>query len=122
MKFKIDSILITGGTGSFGNTMVEKLLTTTEVKKIVVYSRDEKKQYDMRNKFNRDPRLKFIIGDVRDRDRVFYAMRNIEYVFHAAALKQVPSCERCPEEAIKTNAKANALDASLTLFQSEVIG
>jgi UDP-N-acetylglucosamine 4,6-dehydratase len=103
MKFKINSILITGGTGSFGNTMVEKLLAETDVKKVVIFSRDEKKQYDMRNKFNRDPRLIFIVGDVRDRDRVFYAMQDIEYVFHAAALKQVPSCEFFPYEAVKTN-------------------
>ena len=103
MKFEIKSILITGGTGSFGNTMVEKLLAETDVEKVVIFSRDEKKQYDMRNKFNRDPRLVFIIGDVRDRERVFYAMQDVEYVFHAAALKQVPSCEFFPYEAVKTN-------------------
>jgi UDP-N-acetylglucosamine 4,6-dehydratase len=103
MKFKIKSILITGGTGSFGNTMVEKLLAETDVERVIIFSRDEKKQYDMRNKFNRDPRLIFIIGDVRDRERVFYAMQDVEYVFHAAALKQVPSCEFFPYEAVKTN-------------------
>ena len=83
--------------------MVEKLLAETDVEKVVIFSRDEKKQYDMRNKFNRDPRLVFIIGDVRDRERVFYAMQDVEYVFHAAALKQVPSCEFFPYEAVKTN-------------------
>jgi UDP-N-acetylglucosamine 4,6-dehydratase len=103
MEFKIKSILITGGTGSFGNTMVEKLLAETDVERVVIFSRDEKKQYDMRNRFNRDPRLIFIIGDVRDRERVFYAMQDVEYVFHAAALKQVPSCEFFPYEAVKTN-------------------
>ncbi len=103
MKFKIKSILITGGTGSFGNTMVEKLLAETDVERVVIFSRDEKKQYDMRNRFNRDPRLIFVIGDVRDSERVFYAMQDVEYVFHAAALKQVPSCEFFPYEATKTN-------------------
>jgi UDP-N-acetylglucosamine 4,6-dehydratase len=114
MKFNMNSILITGGTGSFGNTVATKLLKETNVQKIVIYSRDEKKQFDMRNKFGRDPRLKFVIGDVRDNDRVSYAMRDIDYVFHAAALKQVPSCEFYPYEAVKTNVMgaSNVLDAA----------
>ena len=123
MKFKIKSILITGGTGSFGNTMAEKLLADTDVEKVVIFSRDEKKQYDMRNKFIRDSRLVFIVGDVRDRDRVFYAMQDVEYVFHAAALKQVPSCEFFPYEAVKTNilGAENVLSAAETTGVKKVV-
>ena len=95
-------ILITGGTGSFGNTVVKKLLENNEPKEIVIYSRDEKKQFDMRNKFN-DSKLRFIIGDIREREKVFRIMEGIDLVFHAAALKQVPTCEFFPMEAIKTN-------------------
>jgi len=106
-------ILITGGTGSFGNTIVEKLLNETEPASITVYSRDEKKQYDMRNNF-RNEKLKFIIGDVRDRARVYKAMKGIDIVFHAAALKQVPNCEFFPYEAVQTNVigTQNVLDAA----------
>lgn len=106
-------ILITGGTGSFGNHVVEKLLEVTTPKEIVIFSRDEKKQFDMRNKFRSDL-LTFVIGDVRDRDRVFNVMKNIDYVFHASALKQVPSCEFFPIEAVKTNiiGASNVLDAA----------
>lgn len=106
-------ILITGGTGSFGNHVVEKLLEVTSPKEIVIYSRDEKKQHDMRNKF-RNPLLKFVIGDVRDRISVNKVMKNVDFVFHAAALKQVPSCEFYPEEAVKTNilGASNVLDAA----------
>jgi UDP-N-acetylglucosamine 4,6-dehydratase/5-epimerase len=96
------TILITGGTGSFGNAVAEKLLNEFNPKKVVVYSRDEKKQFDMGNKFN-NKKLLLIIGDVRDKERLNYAMKNIDLVFHAAALKQVPSCEFFPDEAIKTN-------------------
>lgn len=94
-------ILITGGTGSFGNTVVGKLLEY-KPKKIIIFSRDEKKQFDMRNHYD-NPILKFIIGDVRDIESINYAMKNVDYVFHAAALKQVPTCEFFPMEAIKTN-------------------
>ena len=96
------TILITGGTGSFGNAMAERLLKL-EPKSIIIFSRDEKKQFDMGNKFN-DPRLKFVLGDVRDHDTVTYLMKGIDLVFHAAALKQVPNCEFFPVEAIRTNA------------------
>lgn len=96
------TILITGGTGSFGNMVVYKLLKEFKPKKIIIYSRDEKKQFDMGNKFN-DKRLSFVVGDVRDKERVDYAMRGVDLVFHAAALKQVPSCEFFPMEAVKTN-------------------
>lgn len=95
-------ILITGGTGSFGNSVISRLLTL-KPRRVVVFSRDEKKQFDMRNKYDSDI-LKFVIGDVRDRDSVNRVMKDgIDYVFHAAALKQVPSCEFFPDQAIKTN-------------------
>ncbi len=94
-------ILVTGGTGSFGNAVVENLLPL-EPKEIVVFSRDEKKQFDMANKFA-DKRIRFLIGDVRDASRVTYIMQGIDLVFHAAALKQVPNCEFFPMEATLTN-------------------
>ena len=95
------TILITGGTGSFGKTIFKKFLTT-DVSEIRIFSRDEKKQNDMREKIN-DDRVKFFMGDVRDYESVSDATRNVNYVFHAAALKQVPSCEFYPIEAVKTN-------------------
>jgi len=106
-------VLITGGTGSFGNALVERLLQDAKPQRIIIYSRDEKKQYDMRKKFNH-PALQFIIGDVRDRDSVYKTMKGVDYVFHAAALKQVPNCEFFPLEAVKTNilGSQNVLDAA----------
>jgi UDP-glucose 4-epimerase len=98
---KGSSLLITGGTGSFGHAVVDRFLQTGAVE-IRVFSRDEKKQEDMRLEFRND-RLKFHIGDVRDYDSVYDAMAGIDHVFHAAALKQVPSCEFHPMEAVKTN-------------------
>ena len=95
-------ILITGGTGSFGNDTIETILSNHCPKEIRIFSRDEKKQFDMRNRL-KSPILKFLIGDVRDRDSVTKAMKNVDFVFHAAALKQVPTCEFFPMEAIKTN-------------------
>lgn len=95
------TVLITGGTGSFGKTVAEGLLKT-EVDKIIIFSRDEKKQEEMRLRFN-DKRICFHVGDVRDRDSIFSATKKVDYIFHAAALKQVPSCEFYPMEAIKTN-------------------
>lgn len=94
-------LLITGGTGSFGNTVLKRFLSTN-VKEIRVFSRDEKKQEDMRISLNND-KLKFYIGDVRDYDSIASALIGVDYVFHAAALKQVPSCEFYPMEALKTN-------------------
>ncbi len=108
------TILVTGGTGSFGHNVVEKILQTANPKEIIIFSRDEKKQFDMRNEFQND-KLTFLIGDVRDKDSVSKVMRrDIDYVFHAAALKQVPSCEFFPLEAAKTNiiGSSNVLDAA----------
>jgi len=94
-------LMITGGTGSFGNTVLNRFLTT-DVGEIVIFSRDEKKQEDMRIAL-RSPKVRFCIGDVRDYASIAQAMRGVDYVFHAAALKQVPSCEFFPMEAIRTN-------------------
>lgn len=101
MNFSNKTLLITGGTGSFGNTIVHKLLDKGW-REIRVFSRDEKKQEDMRHEIARDF-VKFYIGDVRNYDSVYDAMRGVDYVFHAAALKQVPSCEFYPMEAVRTN-------------------
>lgn len=99
--FKDKILLITGGTGSFGNEVLKSFLNT-DIKEIRIFSRDEKKQDDMRKKYN-NPKLRFFIGDVRDRSSVDIAMKGVDYIFHAAALKQVPSCEFFPIEAVKTN-------------------
>jgi UDP-N-acetylglucosamine 4,6-dehydratase len=99
--FKNKVLMITGGTGSFGNTVLKRFLST-ELREIRIFSRDEKKQEEMRIALNNDM-LKFYIGDVRDYDSVFQAMKGVDYVFHAAALKQVPSCEFYPMEALRTN-------------------
>src|SRR3989344_2299540 len=100
-RIKNSVILVTGGTGSFGNAVVERLLKLSP-KKIIIFSREEKKQHDMRNLYN-SPLLKFVIGDVRDKESINKVMGGVDFVFHAAALKQVPSCEFFPIEAIKTN-------------------
>lgn len=99
--FKDKILMITGGTGSFGNTVLKRFLST-DVREIRIFSRDEKKQEDMRIAFN-NSKLKFYIGDVRDYDSICQAMKGVDYVFHAAALKQVPSCEFYPMEAVRTN-------------------
>lgn len=102
MKFLKDKILlITGGTGSFGNAVLDKFLNS-DLKEIRIFSRDEKKQHDMRVKYN-NPKIKFFIGDVRSKDSIVSAIQDVNYIFHAAALKQVPSCEFFPIEAVKTN-------------------
>jgi UDP-N-acetylglucosamine 4,6-dehydratase/5-epimerase len=99
--FKDKTLLISGGTGSFGNAVLKRFLET-DIAEIRVFSRDEKKQDDMRLKYN-NPKLKFILGDVRNLQSVESALRGVDFVFHAAALKQVPSCEFFPMEAVKTN-------------------
>ncbi|MDB2567137.1 polysaccharide biosynthesis protein [Flavobacteriaceae bacterium] len=101
-EIKNKTLLITGGTGSFGNAVLNRFLKTDHFKEIRIFSRDEKKQDDMRIRLN-DSKLKFYIGDVRDYNSLENAMRGVDYVFHAAALKQVPSCEFFPLEAAKTN-------------------
>lgn len=114
-------ILITGGTGSFGKTVLEKFLTT-DIEEIRIFSRDEKKQDDMRREFN-DSRINYYIGDIRDLDSINLAMKNINYCFHAAALKQVPSCEFFPMEAVKTNilGTENVLNAAIQNNVEKVI-
>lgn len=110
--FKDKTLLITGGTGSFGNAVLKRFLNT-EVREIRIFSRDEKKQDDMRKKYA-NSKLKFYIGDVRDRNSVIEAVKGADYIFHAAALKQVPSCEFYPMEAVKTNVigTSNVLDVA----------
>ncbi len=113
MKIQNKTLLITGGTGSFGNAVLQRFLNTSHFDKIRIFSRDEKKQDDMRNDLSND-KLEFHIGDVRDYRSVEKAMQGVDYVFHAAALKQVPSCEFFPLEAVKTNVfgTQNVIDAA----------
>lgn len=99
--FKNKTLLITGGTGTFGHAVLRRFLNT-EINEIHVFSRDEKKQEDLRISLA-NPKVKFFIGDVRNFDSILPAMQDLDYVFHAAALKQVPSCEFFPTEAIRTN-------------------
>jgi len=119
--FNNKTLLITGGTGSFGNTVLRRFLDT-DIKEIRIFSRDEKKQDDMRKLYN-DPKLKFYLGDVRDTNSIKDAMRDVDYVFHAAALKQVPSCEFYPLQAVQTNVvgTANVLDAAIDAGVEKVI-
>jgi UDP-N-acetylglucosamine 4,6-dehydratase (inverting) len=109
------SILITGGTGSFGNTFVPMTLAKYNPKKIVIFSRDEMKQWEMQKKFGNDERVRFFIGDVRDRDRLYRALDGIDYVVHAAATKIVPTAEYNPFECVKTNINGamNLIDACI---------
>lgn len=97
------SILITGGTGSFGNAFVRHVLANYKPRRIAIYSRDEYKQYVMQNRFGNHPALRFFIGDVRDESRLQFALKGVDYVFHAAAMKQVPAAEYNPIECIRTN-------------------
>ena len=119
--FKNKILLISGGTGSFGSTVLRRFLTT-DIKEIRIFSRDELKQDDMRKYYNND-KLKFYIGDVRDKNSIDDAMRGVDYVFHAAALKQVPSCEFYPIQAVKTNiiGTENLLNSAIAAGVKKVI-
>ena len=119
--FKDKVLLITGGTGSFGNAVLDRFLDSG-VSEVRILSRDEKKQDDMRKKYN-DPKVKFYIGDVRDYSSILAAFRGVDFIFHAAALKQVPSCEFYPLEAIKTNilGTENVLEAAIANEVKRVI-
>ena len=121
MNFKGKTLLITGGTGSFGNAVLKRFLES-DFKEIRIFSRDEKKQDDMRKKYQ-SSKLKFYIGDVRDFNSVLNVTRGVDYIFHAAALKQVPSCEFYPLEAVKTNVLGteNLLEAAIQNKVSRVV-
>lgn len=112
---KNQTILVTGGTGSFGNTFVPMTLEKYDPKKIIIYSRDEMKQWEMAKKFEGDPRVRFFIGDVRDRERMYRALDGVDYVVHAAATKIVPTAEYNPFECVKTNVQGamNLIDACI---------
>jgi len=109
------TILVTGGTGSFGNTFVPMTLAKYDPKKIIIFSRDEMKQWDMAKKYQNDPRVRFFIGDVRDRERLYRALDGVDYVVHAAATKIVPTAEYNPFECVKTNVigAMNLIDACI---------
>ncbi|PFG51191.1 UDP-glucose 4-epimerase [Marinobacter sp. LV10R520-4] len=121
MPFKQKILLITGGTGSFGNAVLKRFLDT-DIEEIRIFSRDEKKQDDMRKRYN-NPKLKFYIGDVRDYQSVLSAVRGVDFIYHAAALKQVPSCEFHPMEAVKTNVLGteNVLEAAISCGVKRVV-
>jgi UDP-glucose 4-epimerase len=119
--FKNKTLLITGGTGSFGNAVLDSFLST-DIKEIRIFSRDELKQDDMRKKYS-NKKLKFYIGDVRDKNSIEDAMRGVDFVFHAAALKQVPSCEFYPMQAVKTNiiGTENVMNAAISAGVKKII-
>ena len=119
--FEGKTLLITGGTGSFGNAVLKRFLDT-DIREIRIFSRDEKKQDDMRHEYHKD-KIKYFIGDVRNKDSVKSAMYGVDYIFHAAALKQVPSCEFFPIEAVKTNVLGtdNVLTAAIECGVKKVI-
>ncbi|MCQ2544563.1 MAG: polysaccharide biosynthesis protein, partial [Lachnospiraceae bacterium] len=122
------TILLTGGTGSFGKAFTRFVLKNYKPAKIIIYSRDEFKQFNMQNDFRKEfpedfSKLRFFIGDVRDKERLTRAMEGVDYVIHAAALKQVPACEYNPQEAIKTNIHGaqNVIDAALDAGVKKVV-
>jgi len=122
--FNEKTVLITGGTGSFGNKFAEIVLKRYPgIKRLIIFSRDEMKQYEMAQRFGHDPRLRFFIGDVRDRDRLYRAFDGVDYVVHAAALKQVPAAEYNPSEVIKTNigGAENVVNAAIDCGVKKVI-
>ena len=120
---KNSSVLITGGTGSFGNTFVPMTLKKYKLKKIIIFSRDEMKQWEMAKLFKDDPRVRFKIGDVRDKDRLYRALDGIDYVVHAAAVKIVPTAEYDPFECVKTNVigAMNIIDACIDKKVKKII-
>lgn len=122
MDFKDKILLITGGTGSFGGAVLHRFIETDHFKEIRIFSRDEKKQDDLRRALS-SPKVKFYIGDVRDRTSVENAVRGVDYIFHAAALKQVPSCEFFPIQAVKTNVLGteNVLNAAVKYGVKNVV-
>lgn len=117
------TVLITGGTGSFGKKLVAKLLTATNARKVIIFSRDELKQYELQQRYKGETRLRFFIGDVRDYERLFRAFDGVDYVVHAAALKQVPAAEYNPFEAVKTNINGaqNIIEAAINQSVERVI-
>src|ERR1700674_486196 len=123
MNWRDASVLVTGGTGSFGNKFVEIMLQKYQPKRLVIFSRDELKQAGVMARFNDHPSLRFFIGDVRDRDRLERAMHGVTVVVHAAALKQIPACEYNPFEAIQTNINGtkNVIDAAIDQGVGRVI-
>ena len=130
MSFEQKTILVTGGTGSFGTAFVKSLLKNSKTKKIIIYSRDELKQHNMLNDLNDEfgekiieDKVRFFIGDIRDQDRLMMATRNVDIIVHAAALKQVPASEYNPMETIKTNiiGAQNVINASLANDKLRVI-
>jgi UDP-N-acetylglucosamine 4,6-dehydratase len=123
MNWNDKAVLITGGTGSFGKKFTKILLAETDPKKVIIFSRDELKQHEMRLAGYTDPRLRYFIGDVRDRERLVRAMHAVDIVVHAAALKQVPACEYNPMEAIKTNINgtSNVIEAALDAGVARVL-
>jgi len=121
--FKNSSILITGGTGSFGNSFIPLTLKKYNPKRLIIFSRDEMKQWEMKKMFNDDTRVRFFIGDVRDKDRLHRALHNIDFVVHAAATKIVPTAEYNPFECIKTNINGamNLIDACIDQKVKKVV-
>jgi UDP-N-acetylglucosamine 4,6-dehydratase (inverting) len=117
------TLLITGGTGSFGQQFVDKTLKTHNLGKIIIYSRDEMKQWHMAQKYAYEPRLRFFLGDVRDRDRLYRAFRGVDYIVHAAATKIVPTAEYNPFECVKTNifGAMNVIDAAIDCKVKKVV-
>jgi UDP-N-acetylglucosamine 4,6-dehydratase len=123
MNLKDKSILVTGGTGSFGKKFIRAVLDRAGARRIIIYSRDELKQFEMRQQLGDEPRLRYFIGDVRDKDRLERALDGVEFVVHAAALKQVPAAEYNPFEAVKTNIHGaqNVIDACIDQGVERVI-
>lgn len=122
-EFKNKRILVTGGTGSIGSVIVKELLKYNP-RQIRIYSRDESKQFELEHELNNNQRVNFLVGDVRDKERLNMAMENIDIVFHVAAMKHVPACERNPFEAVKTNVQGtqNVIDCAFKNNVSKVIG